>query len=77
MLSLVAVERSLISEILDFIKFSLLSIPDNFKSFSILNGPLFLKKGLIVIKVFFIKTLSEWLSRFVADYFLSTIVADH
>jgi hypothetical protein len=55
MLSLVAVERSLIFEILDFIKFSLLSIPDNFKSFSILNGPLFLKKGLIVIKVFLSK----------------------
>ena len=44
MLSLVATERSLISEILDFTKFSLLTIPDNFKSSSILKGPSFLKK---------------------------------
>ena len=48
MLSSVAVERSLISEILDFRKFSLFLIPDNFKSLSILYGPLFLKKRINV-----------------------------
>ena len=50
--------------------------PDSFNSSSILNGPLFLKKGLCINK-FNIKTYINYLSRFIANYFLSTIVADH
>ena len=54
----------------------MLFISESFNNLSILKGPLFLKKGLFINK-FNIKTYINYLSRFIANYFLSTIVADH
>ena len=50
--------------------------PESVNNLSILNGPLFLKKGLVINK-FNTKTCIKCLSRFIANYFLSTIDADH
>ena len=49
----VELDKSLMSEIVSLEKFSKLFIWDNFKSLSILKGPLFLKNGLIINKSFY------------------------
>ena len=47
----------------------------SFKISEILNGPQLKKKGFDIIA--FTKAIMSVLSRIIANYFLSTIVADH
>ena len=61
---------------LDSSKIFLLFNPTRFSSLLISYGPVFLKKGLNINK-FNTKSYFNCLSRFIANYFLSTIVADH
>ena len=50
-------------------------LSSNFKISEIQNGPQLKKKGLDMIA--FTKAFNDMLSRIIANYFLSTIVADH